>query len=63
MINKNKEESKKGSVWIVFAFLSSIFASAVSFFIKIGLEDIPSDLGTLLRTVIVFDTSLIDSFF
>lgn len=38
------------------------FASAFSFFIKIGLEDIPSDLGTLLRTVIIFDTSLIDSF-
>ena len=63
MINKNKEESKKGRVWIVFAVLSFIFTSAVSFFIKIGLEDIPSDLGTLLRTVIVFDTSLIDRFF
>ena len=46
MINKKKEESKKRRVWIVFAVLSSIFVSAFSFFIKIGLEDIPSDLGT-----------------
>lgn len=63
MINKKKEESKKERVWIVFAVLSYFFASAFSFFIKIGLEDIPSDLGTLLRTVIAFDTSLIDRFF
>ena len=46
MINKKKEESKKRREWIVFAVLSSIFASAVSFIIKIGLEDILSDLGT-----------------
>ena len=63
MINKKKEESKKGRVWIVFAVFSSFFASAFSFFIKIGLVDIPSDLGTLLKTVIAFDTSLIDRFF
>ena len=63
MINKKKEESKKERVWIVFAVLSSFFASAVSFFIKIELEDILSDLGTILRTVIIFDASLIDRFF
>ena len=62
MINKKKEGSKKERVWIVFTVLSSFFASAFSFFIKIGLEEILSDLGTLLRTVIIFDTSLIDSF-
>ena len=63
MINKKKEESKKERVWIVFAVLSYFFASAFSFFIKIELEDILSDLGTLLKTVIAFDTSLIDRFF
>ncbi|MDY3907410.1 MAG: hypothetical protein SOZ42_02015 [Candidatus Enterosoma sp.] len=46
MINKKKEESKKRRAWIVFAVLSSIFTSPVSFFIKIGLEDILSDLRT-----------------
>ena len=33
---------------------SAVFASFVSLFVKIGLKGIPSDLGTLLRTIIVF---------
>lgn len=40
--------------WLIYAVLSAVFASFVSLFVKIGFKGIPSDLGTLLRTIIVF---------
>lgn len=55
MIDKKDVENKKESrKWLFFAILSSIFASFVSLFIKLGLSGISSDLGTLIRAVIVF---------
>lgn len=55
MITEKKDEEKsKNKTWLVYAILSAVFASFVSFFVKIGLKGISSDLGTLLRTVVVF---------
>lgn len=38
--------------WQVWAFLSAVFAALTAIFAKIGVEDINSDLATLIRTVI-----------
>lgn len=54
MISKKEDTDTKSSLWLVFAILSSVFASLVSLFVKIGLQGIPSNLGTLFRTIVVF---------
>jgi transporter family protein len=41
------------SSWQVWAVLSAVFAALTAIFAKIGVEDINSDLATLIRTVIV----------
>lgn len=54
MVGFEKGISVKSEGWLVYAILSAIFASLVSLFIKIGLKGIPTSLGALLRTIIVF---------
>lgn len=55
MITEKKgEEKSKNKIWLLYAILSAVFASFVSLFVKIGLKGISSDLGTLLRTIVVF---------
>lgn len=54
MATKNGKINSGNRLMLLFAFLSAIFASFVSLFVKIGLNGIPSDLGTLIRTIIVF---------
>lgn len=39
--------------WLVWALLSAAFAALTAIFAKVGVEDINSDLATLIRTVIV----------
>ena len=34
--------------------MSAVFAALVSLFAKLGLKDIPSDVGTFYRTIVVF---------
>ena len=41
------------SSWQIWALLSAVFAALTAIFAKIGVEDINSDLATLIRTVIV----------
>ena len=41
------------SSWQVWALLSAVFAALTAIFAKIGVEDINSDLATLIRTVVV----------
>ena len=43
--------------WLVWALLSAAFAALTAIFAKVGVEDINSDLATLIRTVVVL-TSL-----
>jgi transporter family protein len=46
--------------WLVWALLSAAFAALTAIFAKIGVEDINSDLATLIRTVVVlFSLTLI----
>jgi transporter family protein len=48
------------SSWQVWAILSAVFAALTAIFAKIGVEDINSDLATLIRTVVVlFSLALI----
>jgi len=39
--------------WLPWALLSAVFAALTAIFAKIGVEDINSDLATLIRTVVV----------
>lgn len=54
MIGKQEVEDSKSKIWLLFAILSAVFAAIVALFVKIGLKGIPSNLGTLYRTIIVF---------
>lgn len=54
MIGKQYVKETKSASWLFFAILSAVFAALVSLFVKIGLKGIPSNLGTLYRTIIVF---------
>ena len=40
-------------MWFFFALLSAIFAALTSILAKIGIEGIPSNLATAIRTVVV----------
>ncbi len=51
---KETEEGKpRNKSWLLFAFLSAVFASLTSIFGKIGVENVESNLGTAIRTVVV----------
>ena len=54
MIEK-KEEKKdiKGNKYLLYAFGSAIFASLTSILGKVGIENIESNLGTAIRTIVV----------
>lgn len=58
MIDYKKSDNKSNKKWLIFAILSSVFASLVSLFVKLGLKGIPSNLGTFYRTIVVFIFSL-----
>lgn len=40
-------------MWFLFALLSAIFAALTSILAKIGIEGVPSNLATAIRTVVV----------
>ena len=40
-------------MWFIFALLSAIFAALTSILAKIGIEGVPSNLATAIRTVVV----------
>ena len=40
-------------MWFFFALLSAIFAALTSILAKIGIEGVPSNLATAIRTVVV----------
>ena len=55
MIAKKEVEDGKphSKAWLVYAFLSAVFASLPSIFGKIGVENVESNLGTAIRTIVV----------
>lgn len=40
-------------MWIIYAFLSALFASITSILAKFGMENINSNLATAIRTIVV----------
>lgn len=63
MIQKNAKaangEPPEGKAWLVYAFLSALFASLTAILVKIGIENVESNLGTAIRTVVVLIMSWI----
>ena len=40
-------------MWLLYAFLSAIFASATAIFAKIGISGVNSNLATAIRTIVI----------
>ena len=40
-------------MWFIFALLSAVFAALTSILAKVGIENVPSNLATAIRTVVV----------
>ena len=55
MIQKKKglEKVVEGKAWLIYALLSAVFASLTSILGKVGIENVVSNLGTAIRTVVV----------
>ena len=54
MISKKETAGEvKSNNWLIYALLSAVFASLTSIFGKIGVENVESNLGTAIRTVVV----------
>ena len=56
---ESNNETKYKKKYLIYALLSAIFASLVSLFIKIGLNNISSSILTFYRTILVFIFTLI----
>lgn len=55
MIQKKEKSEKivKGKAWLIYALLSALFASLTSILGKVGIENVESNLGTAIRTIVV----------
>lgn len=50
-------------MYLIYALMSSVFASLTAIFIKLGLSDINSNLATAIRTIIILIMSWIIIFY
>lgn len=54
MVDKKKSTvSEEKKSWAVYAVLSAVFAALTSILAKIGIDDVESNLGTMVRTCVV----------
>lgn len=56
MVEKKQTDTAgqtKSSGWMIYAVMSAVFAALTSILAKIGIEGVPSDLGTAVRTCVV----------
>ena len=58
MVQRPKEfsgsgKTEKGRSWILYALLSALFASLTSILVKVGIQEVESNLGTAIRTAVV----------
>lgn len=53
MKKREVREAETGKGWLFYAILSVVFASLTAILGKIGIADVPSNLGTAIRTVFV----------
>lgn len=49
----NEPEKPKGRSWLIYALLSTVFASLTAILGKVGIEGVESNLGTAIRTCVV----------
>lgn len=50
---KETTQTIKSKAWLGYALLSAVFASATSVLGKVGIENVESNLGTAIRTIVV----------
>lgn len=50
---KNQGNKEQNLRWIIYAFLSAVFAAITSILAKIGIDGVESNLGTAIRTFVV----------
>ena len=56
MIQRKKSDEtikKRNNIWMVYAFLSAVFAALTAILGKVGISDVDSNLGTAIRTGVV----------
>jgi len=55
MTLKKRETGQSASnrQWLIFAILAAVFASLTSILAKVGIQDVESNLGTTIRTIVV----------
>ncbi|GBU11380.1 multidrug DMT transporter permease [Erysipelotrichaceae bacterium] len=51
--NSTETIKEKNSLWLIYALFSALFASLTSILGKIGIENVESNLGTAIRTIVV----------
>ena len=39
--------------WLLYAFVSAVAAAATAILAKVGIEGVPSDLATAIRTIVI----------
>ena len=49
----DEPEKLKGRSWLIYALLSTVFASLTAILGKVGIEGVESNLGTAIRTCVV----------
>lgn len=49
----DEPEKSKGGSWLIYALLSTVFASLTAILGKVGIEGVESNLGTAIRTCVV----------
>lgn len=49
----HESEKPKGCFWLIYALLSTVFASLTAILGKVGIEGVESNLGTAIRTCVV----------
>ena len=50
---KEKKKKKQDGKWLIYAIGSAVFASLTSILGKVGIQDVNSNLGTAIRTIVV----------
>jgi transporter family protein len=51
--SKEFKPQQKGNSWLIYALLSAVFASLTAILGKVGIQDVESNLGTAIRTIVV----------
>ncbi len=54
LMTYKKDNNKTDNKWLLFAILTAIFTSLATILGKIGINNIESNFGTMIRTIIVF---------